>query len=268
MFTVMKSKQVEKQINYTIWKGATNMKKRTLICIITAVCLLLAAGAAAVVLSRRPQTPPDTPPEDTEASAESFDIRNNVLYSYAGKNTEVRVPDGVTSIESGAFDSCDTLTDIYLPESLQSVAEGAFPTGPEEYRLHFSNNRLEGLTPEIRAKGMENCIVVIPGDMDIWYEDLPSLRYVKGFEVSGEQKYFAAKDGVLYNGDMSALYVYPAYKDAKEFVIPDETDYIYSKAFSRRRPLKICQTSGALPFRPHLPPSGEKISRTALLLKT
>lgn len=215
------------------------MKKRTLICIIIAVCLLIAAGvAAAVVLSRRPQTSPDTPPQDTETAEDSFDIRNNVLYSYVGKNKEVRIPDGVTSIESGAFDSCDTLTDIYLPESLQSVAEGALPAAPEEYRLHFSNNRLEGLTPEIRAKGMENCIVVIPGEEFIWPEDLLSLRYVKGFEVSGEQKYFAAKDGVLYYGDMSALYLYPAYKDTKEFVIPDETEYIYSKAFSSNEHLE------------------------------
>ena len=215
------------------------MKKRTLICIILAVCLLIAAGVtAAVVLSRRPQTSPDTPPEDTEAAEESFDIRNNVLYSYAGKNKEVRIPDGVTSIESGAFESCDTLTDIYLPESLQSVAEGALPTDPEEYRLHFSNNRLEGLTPEIREKGMENCIVVLSGEEFIWPEDLLSLRFVKGFEVSGEQKYFAAKDGVLYYGNMSALYLYPAYKDAKEFVIPDETEYIYSKAFSSNEHLE------------------------------
>lgn len=43
----------------------------------------------------------------------------------------VRCPDGLTTIGSRAFAGCDQLRDIYLPDSVQYIAEDAFANVPQ-----------------------------------------------------------------------------------------------------------------------------------------
>lgn len=62
-----------------------------------------------------------------------FVIEDGALIEYNGPGGDVVVPMGVTSIEGydeedwvGAFESCESLTGITLPEGLQSIGEDAF----------------------------------------------------------------------------------------------------------------------------------------------
>ena len=54
-----------------------------------------------------------------------FVIKDGVLNRYKGKDAEVVIPEGVTSIGEGAF-RCHGLTTITIPESLTSIGEEAF----------------------------------------------------------------------------------------------------------------------------------------------
>ena len=55
-----------------------------------------------------------------------FEIENGILKKYCGKETDVTIPDDVTSIGRCAFVGCFGLTSITIPESVTSIGLGAF----------------------------------------------------------------------------------------------------------------------------------------------
>ena len=60
------------------------------------------------------------------SNASDFIIENGVLTGYVGPGGDVTVPEGVTSIGSGAFRWCHSLTSITLPDSVTGIGECAF----------------------------------------------------------------------------------------------------------------------------------------------
>ena len=61
-----------------------------------------------------------------QADDDGFVIEDGVLTKYTGTDTEVVVPDGVTSIARFAFHGCSSLTDITLPSSVTIIGDYAF----------------------------------------------------------------------------------------------------------------------------------------------
>lgn len=57
---------------------------------------------------------------------DAFSIKNGVLVKYAGQETGVTVPDGVTKIAAHAFDSCTAVREVILPDSVQQIERFAF----------------------------------------------------------------------------------------------------------------------------------------------
>ena len=55
-----------------------------------------------------------------------FEIKDGCLVKYTGEDTEVVVPDGVTSIGEDAFEWCSSLTSVTIPDSVTSIGESAF----------------------------------------------------------------------------------------------------------------------------------------------
>lgn len=55
-----------------------------------------------------------------------FKIRNNILVKYLGKDTNVIIPDGVTSIGNEAFEHCTSLTNVIIPDGVISIRRYAF----------------------------------------------------------------------------------------------------------------------------------------------
>lgn len=55
-----------------------------------------------------------------------FVIENGVLKKYTGNSSTVTVPERVTSIGTGAFWGCSSLSSINLPNSLTSIGALAF----------------------------------------------------------------------------------------------------------------------------------------------
>ncbi|MCI8301014.1 MAG: leucine-rich repeat protein [Lachnospiraceae bacterium] len=55
-----------------------------------------------------------------------FEIKDGVLEKYSGMDTEVVIPDEVTSIGDEAFHACTGLTSIEMPDGLTSIGKNAF----------------------------------------------------------------------------------------------------------------------------------------------
>ena len=53
-----------------------------------------------------------------------FEIKNGVLVKYKGKDSNVVIPDSVTSIGNRAFDDCTSLTSVTIPNSVTSIGKG------------------------------------------------------------------------------------------------------------------------------------------------
>lgn len=60
------------------------------------------------------------------SSSKDFVIENDVLKKYQGSDTDVIIPDGVTSIGAGAFKNCTALIVITIPNTVTSIGNSAF----------------------------------------------------------------------------------------------------------------------------------------------
>ena len=54
-----------------------------------------------------------------------FKIKNNVLLQYCGQDEHVVIPDGVTRIETFAFNQC-SVKSVVIPSSVTSIGKQAF----------------------------------------------------------------------------------------------------------------------------------------------
>ena len=81
--------------------------KRIILCMMVGILCFLAMGTAGA--------------EDSD-----FQIENGVLKKYKGHDTEVIIPDGVTSIGDFAFVACSNITSITIPEGVTSIGKNAF----------------------------------------------------------------------------------------------------------------------------------------------
>jgi hypothetical protein len=63
---------------------------------------------------------------ETTTTEDGFIMMGTVLTGYSGTNTNITIPDSVTSIEQGAFRDCTSLTNVTIPNSVTSIETYAF----------------------------------------------------------------------------------------------------------------------------------------------
>ncbi len=137
------------------------------------------------------------------------------IVKYQGKAEKLTVPsylDGktVTRIGNSAFYWCKSLTDIDIPDSINSIGDSAF-----------------GACENLKQISIPDSVISIGNNPFSGCDNL------KTFFVSQEHMYLAIIDGVLFSKPDKRLVSYPSSKIDKKYAIPQGIARIGNAAFYR-----------------------------------
>lgn len=140
-------------------------------------------------------------------------------FAYAFENSvylkEVILNNTLKEIGDGSFINCERLTDIELPQSLETICSYAF-SGCGFKKVYIPKN--------------------VSTIVDMAF---PYCNQLKSFEVSSENKNFIAIEGILFSSDKTKLISFPAGSHLKEYKIPEGTKIIADGAFAGCKLRKI-----------------------------
>lgn len=157
-------------------------------------------------------------------------------YENSGKITRVIIHEGVTSVSTKAFVSCESLEYAFIPSSMKDI------DGFTACSSLKSINLPEGLET-IGIQSFCDCdslkTVTIPSSVNSIgfgaFEWCDSLTEIK---VKSNNAYFTDINGVLYNKDKTKIIQYPKAKTQTSYIIPSSVTTVGRDAFEECENLK------------------------------
>ncbi len=136
----------------------------------------------------------------------------------------------VSDIFENAFKNCIKLEDVILPSSITSIGNNAFSNCTKLKTISLN----EGLE-NIGNSAFENCqslqSILLPNSLkNIGYYSFASCNSLQNINVKNDNKYFYAKDGVLFYNDV--LKLYPSGKTLSSYKVDDNIAEIDDCAFA------------------------------------
>ena len=192
---------------------------------------------------------------------------------------EIELPDSLEIISANAFYGCSRLRELYIPANVYSIDYMCFGwTSLEKFEVDSNNKRYYSEDGVLFDREQEMLVFypmkkkdktyTIPGGIKKigWYSfDRPQYLEkliisenvvtvdgaeeffsVKEFEVVPDNQFFTAKDGVLYNKNMTALIAYPPSKTDNTFNVPESVVSIEECGFRSCANLKRIILSGTV----------------------
>ncbi len=152
---------------------------------------------------------PDNPNYSSDAIGVLFNKDKTALIAYPpGKSGSYSIPSTVLTIYAESFKECDKLTSVTIPNSVTSIGNDAF-------------GYCDGLT----SVTIPNSVTKIGGSPFCGCKSLTSIRV-----DSGNPKYSASSDGVLFDKEKTLLIQYPAGKTGS-YAIPNSVTSLGYQAF-------------------------------------
>ncbi len=136
------------------------------------------------------------------------------ITKYIGSAEKVEIPEkingkSVTSIGNYAFEYCENITSVTIPDSVTSIG----------FRVFSNCTSLTSIT-------IPNSVTSISGEA---FENCTSLTAIN---VASENSNYVSVNGVLYNKDKTTIICYPAGKKDNNYKIPDSVTEIDDYAFN------------------------------------
>ena len=193
-----------------------------------------------------------------------FDKAKSKIVEYpAGKKDikEYTIPNTVTSIESGAFEDCNSLESITIPSSVTSIGSVTFsgcsslesiviPEGVisiENYTFQGCSSLESIKIPEgitsIGRETFDGCnsltsINIPEGVTSIGDWAFRGCSNLESINVDVNNKNYMSEDGILFNKLQTEILKYPEGKKEKEYIIPEKVTSIGDYAFNECSSLK------------------------------
>ncbi|MGN1218234.1 MAG: leucine-rich repeat protein, partial [Phocaeicola sp.] len=139
----------------------------------------------------------------------------------AVRREEFSVPDGVSAIESYAFETAQKLYSLTI-DTANDITIG-------DYSLANSSLRNVTLGANVVSIGLKR------GEGE--YTVFSGCSYLTSIDVKPGNRYYCSKNGVLLNLDRSVLIKYPVAKAGTVYTIPDTVSAISSMAFKANKSL-------------------------------
>ena len=134
-------------------------------------------------------------------------IGNNAFQG-CNELTLIGIPEGVTSIGTYAFSGCSNLENVDFPNSLVSIEKYAFNMCSAFTSVHIPRNVAE-----------------------IAYDAFSFCHYIKSYSCSSLNTHYRAVDGVLFSKDMTMLMSYPQAAPATTYAVPNTVTALQFHAF-------------------------------------
>lgn len=117
------------------------MKKRIVSFLMAGMLLTMSPiqGFAQEISTETFENTTATTQEEEKKPESDFVIENGALTGYTGKDTEITIPEGVTSIEQNAFNGNTVITKMTFPESLKTIKYEAFNGNTSLKELYFGS---------------------------------------------------------------------------------------------------------------------------------
>ena len=149
---------------------------------------------------------------------EGFPVTQIGIASFFDNNLrQVILPEGLISIEMGAFRNCINLVEINLPQSLIYIDTSAFE----------NCEKLKKITIPKNIEYFGNIDLQIIGTESETFSGCESLREII---VDEQNPAYVSKEGVLFDKKMTTLLKYPSGKKGA-YTIPDSVNNIKKNAF-------------------------------------
>ena len=151
-------------------------------------------------------------------------------YEHKDFITKVIIEDGATTIGENAFYEFPALEDISIPGSVKSISYDAFERCESLKNLVIP----EGVTSMYTFRfcyALES--LILPASLtEITGDTFWGCSSLKEVIVHEDNPNYTSVDGVLYTKDMTTLLVYPATSERTSFNIPESVTTIWDWAFS------------------------------------
>lgn len=188
------------------------------------------------------------------------------LFYGCEKLNKLTLPKQVSFIKASSFRGCKALKSIHLTKKVYAIGDSAFrESGLKSIKLNkhvqFIGNSAFASTGIRNLNMGENVLYIgnnvfadcsrlrkiyipanVKGINSNAFNNCSSLRSIR---VSSANKHYSAKNGVLYNKDMTKLIQYPLHKTNRTFRVPASVTYIRSDSFNGNNYLRELTTSAA-----------------------
>ncbi len=137
------------------------------------------------------------------------------------KLESVRLPEGLTEIDNRTFYKCSNLKYVNIPSTVTTIGSSAFYYCSSLEHINFP----ESLT-KIKDSAFERCSslreVALPASLSsIGTYVFEYCKSLESLTVDPANTNFKAVNGVLYNGDMTRLYLCSSACTDTHFIVPD-----------------------------------------------
>ena len=153
-------------------------------------------------------------------------------YGAVNNFTSLELPSTLKQIGPYCFQNCSKIAYLTLNDNLEIISDGAF-----DHCSGLENEKIV-IPASVKTIGGDHDVKTNTGYGDHVFYDAGKDSSLKAFEVSAENPYFCAVDGVLYDKALTRLIAYPRGKTDTELILPDTVTQLDALSFSRPAYLK------------------------------